>query len=390
MKISIVGLGYVGMSLAVLISRHYEVLAVDIDIEKVKKVNKKISPIQDKEIEKYLKSRKLKLSATTYSKKVFKNSDYVIIATPTNYNSIRKNFNTSAVEKVINEIIKQNKNTSIVIKSTVPIGFTERMRKKFNYRDIFFSPEFLRESKALYDNLYPSRIIIGDNSDAAKTFAKILARCSNKKIKSIPIVFMLSNEAEAVKLFSNTYLALRVAFFNELDTFSEIHSLSARKIIDGVSLDSRIGDFYNNPSFGYGGYCLPKDSQQLLTNFKKIPNKIITAVVESNKTRKEFIIQKILEQKPKTVGVYRLTMKNGSDNFRESAIIDIIKEIKKKNIKIIIYEPLLKTNSFNNMKVIKDFEKFAQIADLIIANRKSNKINRYKKKVYSRDIFNDN
>tara|TARA_B100002019_G_scaffold293473_1_gene321314 strand:- start:1139 stop:2311 length:1173 start_codon:yes stop_codon:yes gene_type:complete len=390
MKISIVGLGYVGMSLAVLISRHYEVLAVDIDIEKVKKVNKKISPIKDKEIEKYLKSRKLKLSATTYSMKVFKNSDYVIIATPTNYNSIRKNFNTSAVEKVINEIIKQNKNTSIVIKSTVPIGFTERMRKKFNYRDIFFSPEFLRESKALYDNLYPSRIIIGDNSDAAKTFAKILARCSNKKIKSIPIVFMLSNEAEAVKLFSNTYLALRVAFFNELDTFSEIHSLSARKIIDGVSLDSRIGDFYNNPSFGYGGYCLPKDSQQLLTNFKKIPNKIITAVVESNKTRKEFIIQKILEQKPKTVGVYRLTMKNGSDNFRESAIIDIIKEIKKKNIKIIIYEPLLKTNSFNNMKVIKDFEKFAQIADLIIANRKSNKINRYKKKVYSRDIFNDN
>ena len=390
MKISIVGLGYVGMSLAVLISRHYEVLAVDIDIEKVKKINKKISPIQDKEIEKYLKSRKLKLSATTYSKKVFKNSDYVIIATPTNYNSIRKTFNTSAVEEVINEIIKQNKNTSIVIKSTVPIGFTERMRKKFNYRDIFFSPEFLRESKALYDNLYPSRIIIGDNSDAAKTFAKILARCSNKKIKSIAIVFMLSNEAEAVKLFSNTYLALRVAFFNELDTFSEIHSLSARKIIDGVSLDSRIGDFYNNPSFGYGGYCLPKDSQQLLTNYKKIPNKIITAVVESNKTRKDFIIQKILEQKPKTLGVYRLTMKNGSDNFRESAIIDIIKEIKKKNIKIIIYEPLLKTNSFNNMKVIKDFEKFAQIADLIIANRKSNKINRYKKKVYSRDIFNDN
>ncbi len=390
MKISIVGLGYVGMSLAVLISRHYEVLAVDIDIEKVKKINKKISPIQDKEIEKYLKSRKLKLSATTYSKKVFKNSDYVIIATPTNYNSIRKTFNTSAVEEVINEIIKQNKNTSIVIKSTVPIGFTERMRKKFNYRDIFFSPEFLRESKALYDNLYPSRIIIGDNSDAAKTFAKILARCSNKKIKSIAIVFMLSNEAEAVKLFSNTYLALRVAFFNELDTFSEIHSLSARKIIDGVSLDSRIGDFYNNPSFGYGGYCLPKDSQQLLTNFKKIPNKIITAVVESNKTRKDFIIQKILEQKPKTLGVYRLTMKNGSDNFRESAIIDIIKEIKKKNIKIIIYEPLLKTNSFNNMKVIKDFEKFAQIADLIIANRKSNKINRYKKKVYSGDIFNDN
>ena len=319
MKISIVGLGYVGMSLAVLISRHYEVLAVDIDIEKVKKINKKISPIQDKEIEKYLKSRKLKLSATTYSKKVFKNSDYVIIATPTNYNSIRKTFNTSAVEEVINEIIKQNKNTSIVIKSTVPIGFTERMRKKFNYRDIFFSPEFLRESKALYDNLYPSRIIIGDNSDAAKTFAKILARCSNKKIKSIAIVFMLSNEAEAVKLFSNTYLALRVAFFNELDTFSEIHSLSARKIIDGVSLDSRIGDFYNNPSFGYGGYCLPKDSQQLLTNYKKIPNKIITAVVESNKTRKDFIIQKILEQKPKTLGVYRLTMKNGSDNFRESA-----------------------------------------------------------------------
>ncbi len=390
MKLVVVGLGYVGTSLAVLISKKYEVIAVDIDDEKVKKINKRISPIQDAEIEKFLNNKSLKLSASNDLLESCKNSEYIIIATPTNYNLKENTFNTETVESVISILAGRKNKINIVIKSTVPMGFTEKMQKKYNYQSIFFSPEFLTESRALYDNLHPSRIIVGDDSNAAKVFGSLLAECSNKDTRDVPIVYMLSKEAEAVKLFSNTYLALRVSFFNELDTFSEVNSLSTKKVIEGVSLDPRIGNFYNNPSFGYGGYCLPKDTKQLLNDFKNIPNKIIQAVVDSNKTRKKFIVDSIIKKNPKIVGVYRLIMKEGSDNFRESAIIDIINMISEANIRVIIYEPLLRDKEFDKMEVLTNFDEFVNTADLIIANRNSDDLKSIKNKIYTRDIFQRN
>ncbi len=327
MKISIIGAGYVGLSLAVLISQKHDVTLLDIDNEKVNKINNKISPIKDPDIEKFLSNKKLKLIATTNSEEVYKNKDFIIIATPTNYDPKVGTFDTSSVEDVIYNAIKTNFDTNIIIKSTIPLGFTDRMREKFKTNHIYFSPEFLREGKALHDNLYPSRILVGDTSDTAKEFADLLSECSNLD-KDVKKLFMKPAEAEAVKLFANTYLAMRVSFFNELDSFSQIHKLSSLNIIKGVSSDPRIGNYYNNPSFGYGGYCLPKDTKQLLKNFNKIPNNIIRAIIESNETRKKFIADIIAKDSPKSVGVYRLVMKSESDNFRETAVFDVIKNFR--------------------------------------------------------------
>ena len=391
MKISVIGTGYVGLSLAVLISQKYEVIAFDVDSEKINLINKKKSFIKDKDLEKYLKKKDLKLQATRNREEAYANSEFIVIATPTNYNMYTGEFDTSSVEKVISDCMKFKKNSSIIIKSTVPLGFTDLMRNKFKKDDIYFSPEFLRESKSLHDNLYPSRIIVGGKSKNAKKFAEILINCAhNSSSNNIPVLYMESSEAEAVKLFSNTYLAMRVSFFNELDSFSEIQNLSSKKIIEGISLDPRIGNYYNNPSFGYGGYCLPKDTKQLLDNFANIPNNIIKAVVESNKTRKNFIVNSIKDKFPKVVGVYRLIMKKGSDNFRESAILDIINKLKKEKISIIVYEPLLKVKFMDEIEVIKDLSDFISKSDLIIANRISKDLDKVRKKVYSRDIFQEN
>ena len=391
MKISVIGVGYVGLSLAVLISQKYEVIALDVDSEKINLINKKKSFIKDKDLEKYLKRKDLKLKATLNREEAYANSEFILIATPTNYNINTGEFDTSSVEKVISDCMKFKKNSSIIIKSTVPLGFTDLMRNKFKKDDIYFSPEFLRESKSLYDNLYPSRIIVGGKSKKAKKFGEILINCAHKSSSNnIPVLYMESSEAEAVKLFSNTYLAMRVSFFNELDSFSEIQNLSSKKIIEGISLDPRIGNYYNNPSFGYGGYCLPKDTKQLLDNFANIPNNIIKAVVESNKTRKNFIVNSIKDKFPKVVGVYRLIMKKGSDNFRESAILDIINKLKKEKISIIVYEPLLKVKVIDEIEVIKDLSEFISKSDLIIANRISKDLDNVRKKVYSRDIFQEN
>lgn len=390
MKFTIVGTGYVGLSLAVLLSQKYSVIALDISEDKVNLINSKRPPISDNEIEKYFKEKKLNLTATLDLKKAYLNANYILIATPTNYNVENGSFDTSSVEQVISDCIAINPDAVIIIKSTIPLGFTDQMRQKFQKKDIIFCPEFLRESKALYDNLYPSRIVVGDESEKAINFSKILVDCSLKSENEVKIFMMQSREAEAVKLFSNTYLAMRIAFFNELDSFAEIQDLSSKKIIESVSADPRIGNYYNNPSFGYGGYCLPKDTKQLLDNFSKIPNNIIKAIVEANQTRKDFIVNSIVNKFPSTVGIYRLIMKYGSDNFRESAVLDIIEKLKSKKINMIIYEPYIDQSHFNEIEVISDINAFIDKSDLIIANRLSNDLINVKNKVYSRDIFQEN
>lgn len=390
-KIAVAGTGYVGLSLAILLSQFNNVVAVDINKEKVDLINKKTSPFMDKEIESFFAHKTLNLTATTNFETAFKNADYVIIATPTNYDSKLQFFNTKSIEQVIEQVLKINSKAIIIIKSTVPVGYTNSIRQKYNKKNILFSPEFLRENKALYDNLYPSRIIVGtdmqDNSlvDTAHKFAELLKLGALKE--NIPTLFMNFTEAEAVKLFANTYLALRVSFFNELDTYAELKGLNTLNIIKGVSLDPRIGDFYNNPSFGYAGYCLPKDTKQLLANYNDVPQNLISAIVQSNTTRKEHIAQMIIDKNPKKVGVYRLTMKYNSDNFRDSAIQDIMKRLISKGIEIIIYEPFLNVAYYKNFRVEKSLLKFKQSCDVIIANRLSPEIEDVSQKVYTRDIM---
>ena len=383
MKIAVAGTGYVGLSLATLLSTKNEVLAYDILEDKVNKINKRISPIKDEVIEDYFKNKKLNLKATTNYKEAFKETEFIIISTPTNYDEKTNYFDTTSVEDIIKKVISINKDATIVIKSTIPVGFTDKVKEKYKIENIFFSPEFLREGHALYDNLYPSRIIVGSYTDKGKKFALLLKECSLKK--DIPIKYMSSTEAEAVKLFANTYLAIRVAFFNEVDTYAEIKNLNTKNIIEGICLDPRIGANYNNPSFGYGGYCLPKDTKQLLANYKDVPQNIIEAVVKSNETRKEHIVNMILAKNPKIVGIYRLTMKSNSDNFRASAILDIITKLKEKNINIIIYEPTIK--DYYDIRVENDIEKFKKISDIIVANRYSSVLDDIKEKVYTRDLF---
>ncbi len=390
MKITIVGSGYVGLSLALILSKSNDVTILDIDNERVKKINKRISPIRDTEVEYYLRNKKLSLIATINKDIAYQNSEIVIVATPTNYDSETGKFDTKSVEASISDSISLNKKSPIFIKSTVPIGFTNQMRKKFSMYEIYFSPEFLREDKMLYDNLYPSRIIVGGSTNNAKVFSDLLSESCLIDKKDLNILFMGSKEAEAVKLFSNTYLAMRVSFFNELDTFCEEKKVSSEKIIKGVCSDFRIGNHYNNPSFGYGGYCLPKDTKQLLNNFSDIPNDLITAIVKSNDTRKEFIFNKIIDQNIKTLGIYRLIMKQESENFRESAVVDILKKLLETDIQIIIYEPLLNLDSFLGVKVCSDFEYFVNNSDIILANRITKEIEKFNDKIYSRDVFKTN
>ena len=387
MKITVAGTGYVGLSLATLLSQRNEVVALDIIQEKVDKINKRISPIQDEYIEKYFKEKKLNLTATVDWEKALTGADFVIISTPTNYDEEKNFFDTSSVENIIEKVLKVDPNhkTQMVIKSTIPVGYVEKIRKHYNIDNIFFSPEFLREGKALYDNLYPSRIIVGDKGEKGKEFAKLLQNASLKE--NVPTLFMNSTEAEAVKLFANTYLALRVAYFNELDTYAEVKGLNTKDIIEGVGSDPRIGTHYNNPSFGYGGYCLPKDSKQLLANYKDVPQNLIEAIVKSNDTRKDFIAHDVLAKKPKTIGIYRLTMKSGSDNFRSSAIQDIIKIFKAENQNVIIYEPTLDREEFNGCKVVNGLQEFKNDSSIIMANRINEDLKDAKDKVYSRDLF---
>ena len=385
MKIAVTGVGYVGLSMAVLLSQHNEVMALDVIEDKVNMLNNHISPIKDAEIEDFLKNKKLNLKATLDYKEAFSGADYVIISTPTNYDEVKNYFDTSSVELSIERVLEVNSDATIIIKSTIPVGFVKRMREKYGVNNIIFSPEFLREGHALYDNLYPSRIIVGDTTDKAVTFANLLKEGALKE--NIDVKFMDSTEAEAVKLFSNTYLAMRVSFFNELDTYAEVNGLNTKDIIEGMGLDPRIGDYYNNPSFGYGGYCLPKDTKQLLANYNGVPQNMITAIVKSNDTRKDYIAHVILDKHPKVVGIYRLTMKANSDNFRCSAIQNIMKKLKDNNIEIIIYEPSFKLDEFEGYKVIKNINDFANMSDVILANRLEEELSSCKSKVYTRDLY---